>query len=203
MIAKVLFVLAISVALISGCGSDTSGENAVEAVDNTVDEQAAVNNEVVPEAEVSRIEASVTLESTNGAYTAADPIDWSVVGTQQVEVSSFDDTAFYINIANFETTENLRTVELEPGQAVLKLVVKQPEGEKPMAGVCDLTKVDVEFSGTLSIKITGGTTVSLSQSAMTAGELLIESVTADHVTGSFSVEERWTIASGVFQAEFI
>jgi hypothetical protein len=203
MVTKMLFVLALVAVLFSGCGSETPGEDAAEAVDNAVAEGEAVE-ETIPIIEAPQVEVAVILESTNGAYTAVDPIDWSEILTQQVQFSEFtDNSVCTIFMANFETEENLRTVELQPGQAVLYFVLTQPAGSVPVAGVFDLTAMDVDFGGTVSIRVAGGSTVTLSQPATTVGELEILAVTPESVTGIFNVEERWTTASGAFQAEII
>jgi len=204
MATKMLFVLALAAVLFSGCGSETPGEDAAEAVDNVVEEQGTAAEETIPVVETPQVEVAVILESTNGAYTAVDPIDWSEILTQQAHFSEFtDNSVCTIFMANFETEENLRTVELQPGQAVLYFVLTQPAGSVPVAGVYDLTVMDVDFSGTASIRVAGGSTVTLSQSATTAGELEILAVTPESVTGTFNVEERWTSMSGAFEAEIL
>jgi len=195
MVTKIFFVVAITAVLFSGCGSETPGEDVTEAVDNTAVE------ETVPTVAAPLVDVAVSLESTNGAYTSADPIDWSEILTQQAQFSEFtDNSVCTIFIANFETEENLRTVELQPGQAVVYFTLSQPVLDVPAVGIYDITTSGAEFSGTASVRVAGGSTVTLSQSATTVGELEILAATPHFVTGTFNIEERWTTMSGAFEA---
>ncbi len=201
MVTRIFFAVAIAAVLFLGCGSETPGEDAIEAVDSVAVEQDVFMEEPIPVEEVPQVDVAVTLESTNGAYTAVDTIDWSEILAQQVQFSEFtDNSVCTIFMANFETEENLRTVELQPGQAVVYFTLTQPAADVPMPGVYDITTSGTEFSGTASVRVAGGSTVTLSQSATTVGELEILAVTPDFVTGTFNIEERWTTMSGAFQA---
>lgn len=207
MILRVLLFLAISLVILSGCSGEPAQEVTNETVTPSIEEEVA--EEVIPEEaieeeiEVAVIEAHAAVESTNGAY--PDPaIDWTSIVTQQAKVLTFSDhSVCTILMANFETTEYLKTVDLEEGQAVIYFTLTQPALSVPVAGVYDLTLSDGEFTGSASIRLPGGATLMISTSNIVVAELEITGVTADAVTGAFNVEERWTTMAGEFQAPII
>ena len=195
------------IAIMSGCSNDPAQE--VVAESDTPPAEETVIEESIPEeapvtVEVPIVDAHVTLESTNGGYTDAEAIDWSTIVTQQAKVLVFSDHSICtILLANFETEEYLKTVDLEPGQAVVYFTLNQSAESVPVAGVYDLTVYDGEFTGSAGIRIAGGVTVMISMSNIITGELEITHVTAEAATGSFAVQDRWTEMSGEFQAPII
>lgn len=208
MILRLLVFLSVCLTVVSGCSGDPAQDVAIESDTPEITEDAieeSIPVEAPVEAvEVALIEAHATVESTNGAYTDAEDIDWTAIVTQQVKVLDFSDHSICtILLANFETTEYLKTVDLEPGQAVIYFTLNQPAEMVPVPGVYDLTVYDGEFTGSASIRVAGGTTVSLSTSTIVAAELEITGVTADAATGSFNAQDRWTSISGEFQAPII
>ncbi len=207
MISKILLLSIFSIAIISGCSGDPDQEVVAESDTPPVEEamiEESVPEEAPVEVEVPAVDANVTLESTNGAYTDAEAIDWSTIVTQQAKVLVFSDHSICtILLANFETGEYLKDVDLEPGQAVVYFTLNQPAESVPVAGVYDLTVSDMEFTGSASIRVAGGTTVMISTSTIIAAELEIAYVTSEAVTGSFAVQDRWTEMSGEFQAPII
>jgi len=207
MISRILLLSIFSIAIISGCSGDPDQEVVAESDTPPVEEamiEESVPEEAPVEVEVPAVDANVTLESTNGAYTDAEAIDWSTIVTQQAKVLVFSDHSICtILLANFETSEYLKDVDLEPGQAVVYFTLNQPAESVPVAGVYDLTVSDMEFTGSASIRVAGGTTVMISTSTIIAAELEIAYVTSEAVTGSFAVQDRWTEMSGEFQAPII
>jgi len=208
MIPRILFLLTAFAAIISGCSGEPAQE--VVAESDTPPAEEVVIEESAPETapplgvEVSIVDAHVTLESTNGGYTDAEAIDWSTIVTQQAKVLVFSDHSICtILLANFETEEYLKTVELEPGQAVVYFTLNQSAESVPVAGVYNLTVSDGEFTGSAGIRIAGGVTVMISTSTIIEAELEIAYVTSEAATGSFAVQDRWTEMSGEFQAPII
>ena len=207
MIPRILFLLTAFVAIISGCSNDPAQEVVAES-DTPPAEETVIEESISEEApvtvEVPIVDAHVTLESTNGGYTDAESIDWSSIVTQQAKVLVFSDRSICtILLANFETEEYLKTVDLEPGQAVVYFALNQSAESVPVAGIYDLTVSDGEFTGSAGIRIAGGVTVMISMSNIITGELEIAHVTAEAATGSFAVQDRWTEMSGEFQAPII
>ncbi|MCK5841923.1 MAG: hypothetical protein KAH31_07140 [Candidatus Sabulitectum sp.] len=207
MTPRILLLAFISIVVISGCSGEPAQE--VVAESDTPPAEEVVVEESIPaeapvEVEVPVVDAHVTLESTNGGYTDAEAIDWSTIVTQQAKVLVFSDHSICtILLANFETEEYLKTVELEPGQAVVYFTLNQSAESVPVAGAYDLTISDGEFTGSAGIRIAGGVTVMISMSNIITGELEIAHVTAEAATGSFTVQDRWTEMSGEFQAPII
>ncbi|MCK5036201.1 MAG: hypothetical protein KAS73_09940 [Candidatus Sabulitectum sp.] len=207
MIPRILLLAFMFIAIMSGCSNDPAQE--VVAESDTPPAEETVIEESIPEeapvtVEVPIVDAHVTLESTNGGYTDAEAIDWSTIVTQQAKVLVFSDHSICtILLANFETEEYLKTVDLEPGQAVVYFTLNQSAESVPVAGVYDLTVYDGEFTGSAGIRIAGGVTVMISMSNIITGELEITHVTAEAATGSFAVQDRWTEMSGEFQAPII
>lgn len=193
------FVMPVMAALlltgVVGCG-DEPGQPA-PVTDRDPGEDVEDVEDVVA---VPALEPRVEIESTHGGFANTDPIDWSVIGSQQVHVSKYSNySSCTIFIANFETDESLRTVTVEPGQGVVYFSLRLPPESDPIVGDYDLTH-DGEFGGTASIRITGGTTVQTSRSSMTVGELEIIEVTDTQVSGTFHVADNWTNLSGAFVA---
>lgn len=207
MIPRILLLAFMLIAVISGCSSDPAEEVVPESDTPTAEEtviEESIPEEAPPGVEVSIVDAHVTLESTNGGYTDAEAIDWSTIVTQQAKVLVFSDRSICtILLANFETGEYLKTVDLEPGQAVIYFTLNQSAESVPVAGVYDLTVSDGEFTGSAGIRLAGGGTVMISISNIIAAELEIAYVTDEAATGSFSVEDSWTAMSGEFQAPII
>lgn len=203
----ILLLAFMSIAIISGCSGEPAQEVVAES-DTPHVEEVVVEESVPVEApaavEVSIVDAYVTLESTNGGYTDAEAIDWSTIVTQQAKVVEFSDHSICtVLLANFETEENLKTVELEPGQAVVYFTLNQSAESVPVAGVYDLTVSDGDFTGSAGIRVAGGVTVMISMSNIITGELEITHVSSEAATGSFDVQDSWTAISGEFQAPII
>jgi len=208
MVLRVLLFLTIFLVIFSGCSEepvqDSSSETATVSTDEEVVEETVPEEAPVEEIEVAVIEPHATVESTNGAYSDAEFIDWASILTQQVHVSQLTNrSTCTIYMANFETTEPLRTVDLESGQAVIYFTLSQAASSVPVAGVYDLTVSDGEFTGSASIRLAGGVTVYLSSSNIVAAELEITSATTDAVTGNFNAQDRWTTMTGEFQVPII
>ena len=68
-----------------------------------------------------------------------------------------------------------------------------------VAGMYDPTKPQgqAEMTSSVSIVVTGGTSLSLSQPT---GTIEVTSVTADSISGKFDVKDKWTQLSGEFHA---
>ncbi len=208
MILRVLLFLAISLVIFSGCSDEPVQEGTSETDTASIEEEVvgetAPEEAPVEEIEVAVIEAHATVESTNGAYVDAESIDWTNIVTQQAKVLTMSDHSICtILMANFETSEYLKTVDLEPGQSVIYFTLNQPAVSTPVVGTYDLTVSDGEFTGSASIRLAGGITVFVSGSNIVAAELEITGVTADAVTGAFNVEHSRTTMTGEFQAPII
>ncbi len=206
MIPRILFLFTAFAVIISGCSNDPAQEVVAESdtapAEETVIEES-IPEEAPPGVEVSIVDSHVTLESTNGMYTDAEAIDWSTIVTQQARVLVFSDRSICtVLLANFETAEYLKTVDLEPGQAVIYFTLNQPAESVPVAGVYDLTVSSEEFTGSAAIRVAGGGTVMISVANIIEAELEIAYVIAE-AAGSFNVQDSWTEMSGEFQAPII
>ena len=145
---------------------------------------------------------SVSVESTNGAYSDHMPISWDSMGSQSANLShSTNNTGVFIYIANFETSENLKDVELSDGQAVIQftLTVTGQGDPVPVSVGSYNVKEWVDNYVNIGIRLSGGTTVSISSSDVSTGDFEITSVTDTEICGKFNIDEKWTKMSGEFK----
>ncbi|MDD3777260.1 MAG: hypothetical protein PHN32_06610 [Actinomycetota bacterium] len=219
----VIFVIAVLAVFAAACGnSSTSTAQTASPVQETEPEITSEQTEAAePETMVEETEpaeepapeevqesgecpssTTVSVESTNGAYADRAPISWDLIGTQAATISnSTNNTGLFIYIANFETSENLKDVALSDGQAVLQFTVNVVgEGDPvPVSLGSYNVKEWVDNYASASIRLTGGTTLSVSTADTTIGEFEITSVTDTEVCGKFNIEEKWTKMSGEFK----
>jgi len=147
-------------------------------------------------------ETSVSVESTNGAYSDHMPISWDSIGSQSANLShSTNNTGVFIYIANFETSENLKDVELSDGQAVIQftLTVTGQGDPVPVSVGSYNVKEWVDNYVNIGIRLSGGTTVSISNADVSTGDFEITSVTDTEICGNFNIDEKWTKMSGEFK----
>jgi hypothetical protein len=190
-----LMMAALLVLGISGCGDKPAEQVAPVTEDVPVE---GVEDAV----EAGPVDAWVAVESTHGGLAGLEvPIDWSYIGSQQALVSKYANySVCTVLIANFDTEENLRNVAREPGQAVVRLTLSLPPESDPLVGTYDITQGSGEFTGEVSIMVTGGSTIQTSRSSMTVGEAVVTHVTDTTVSGTFHVVDNWTDMSGAFHA---
>lgn len=194
--------------VVSACGGEQAEEvvadrteDSVDVAVETADDTGEASN-VEPEIVVP-VDAWVEFESTNGGYTNLEvPVDWSNVGSQQAFVEKYTSgSTCRLFIANFDTDENLNTMDRESGQGIIKFTLSLPPDSDPLVGTYDLTCTGSELTGEVGVMVTGGTTISFVASSMTGAVLEITSVADDMITGTFQAEDNWTAVSGAFQAE--
>jgi hypothetical protein len=188
---------------LAACGGEPGDEAAQPAVEEAPEEtvEEVVEADEVPVTVMD--EAWARVVSTNGGYVNLEvPIDWSSIGSQQVYVAKYSNySSCRIFIANFETDGDLSTLARDPGQGVIRLSLRLPPESDPLVGTYDLTRTGEDFTGEAGIMVTGGSTITLSRSSMTAAVVEITHVTGNIVAGTFEVADNWTTMSGAFQAE--
>lgn len=207
----ILIVALLSIFSIA-CGSQESATQETQASEQPAAEETTTSaqTEETEAAEETIAETagecpaatSVSVESTNGAYADHMPISWDSIGSQSAILShSTNNTGVFIYIANFETSENLKDVELSDGQAVLQFtlnVVGQGDPVPVSVGSYNV-KEWVDNYVSAGIRLSGGTTVSISTSSVSTGDFEITSVTDTEICGKFNIDEKWTKMSGEFK----
>ncbi|MBN1298678.1 MAG: hypothetical protein JW997_03210 [Actinobacteria bacterium] len=209
----IIFIITALAGFSFACGAQESAGEESQAAEEQAEETTAAAEDTTA-AEETKDETvaqaagecpaatSVQLESTNGAYSDRMPISWDSIGAQQAYLShSTNNTGLFIYIANFETTENLKDVALSEGQAVLQFTVTVVgEGDPvPVSVGTYNVKEWVDNYVSAGIRLTGGTTVSLSNSSIDTAEFEITSVSDTEICGKFSITEKWTKMSGEFK----
>ncbi len=182
-------------ATVTASDAETAAETQA-AETETAAETAAQTAGVCPSA------TSVVVESTSGAYSDRMPISWDTIGSQSAYLShSTNNTAVFIYIANFETSENLGNVALADGQAVIQFVLTvKGEGDPVPVSVGKYNvKEWVDNYVTAGIRLTGGSTSTISSSSVSTGDFEITSVTETEICGKFNIDEKWTKMSGEFK----
>jgi hypothetical protein len=215
-----LVLLLATIFLISGCGaSDEPSSTATEAEAEAPAEDTEEPTEEPAEEPAEEPEAdpqpagdcpaatSVALESTNGAYADREPISWDTLGSQAAYVSrSTGSAAVSVCIANFETDENLKTVALGDGQAVIvfSMRVRSEGSAVPIqSGIYDLMSYDdSDLHVAPTIRLSGGSAVQISIHNLNVAEFEITSVTDQEICGKFNIDEKWTKMSGEFRVPF-
>jgi hypothetical protein len=197
--------------LFSGCGSsgepssaaDTEAEVPAESTENPTEESGA---EPQPTGDCPAV-TKVSVESTNGAYADREPISWDTLGSQAAYVSrSTGSAAVSVCIANFETSEDLKTVALGDGQAVIVFSMRvRAEGTAVpiQTGIYDLMSFDnSDLYVAPTIRLSGGSAVQISIHNLNVAEFEITSVTDNEICGKFNIDEKWTKMSGEFRVPF-
>jgi len=219
-VALIVLIVAALAGFSIACGSqETTGqetqeeENAEEttAAAQTTESETAAEAETVAETEEETgtqaagecpSATSATVKSTNGAYTDNMPISWDSIGSQSASLShSTNNTAVFIYIANFETSENLEDVVLSDGQAVIQFTLTVPGEGDPVPVTIGKYNVK-EWVGNyvnIGIRLTGGTTLTISSTDTSTGDFEITSVTDTEICGKFNIDEKWTKMSGEFK----
>lgn len=190
---------AVQTAEVEETGEVTEEETA-EATEEETEEVAAETSGDCPPA------TTVKVESTNGAYADRMPITWDSIGSQAASLShSTNNTGLFIYIANFETSENLKDVALSDGQAVIQFTVTVTgEGDPVPVSVGKYNvKEWVDNYVSAGIRLTGGTTLSISTSDISTADFEITSVTDTEICGKFNIDEKWTKMSGEFKVPVV
>ncbi|UNC92326.1 hypothetical protein [Candidatus Contubernalis alkaliaceticus] len=202
----VILTLLLILVSVTGCTKEDSTESGnlpAEQGNGEVSEKE--NDEDEGEKEVSKsTESWIKVESTNGAYKNAEPLNWNQVGTQNAHVEKYSNySACFVYIANFETTEVLRDVALEEGQAVAYFVLTLPPESDPEAGSYDYFGASGPYRvSQVTIRLPGGTNINLSPASMTTAEMEVTEVMDSTISGRFNIEEKWTQMSGEFQVAY-
>ncbi len=203
----ILIIASLSIFSVA-CGSqesaiqETQASEQPAAEDTTTSAQAAETEAPEETAGECPAATSVSVESTNGAYSDHMPISWDSMGSQSANLShSTNNTGVFIYIANFETSENLKDVELSDGQAVIQftLTVTGQGDPVPVSVGSYNVKEWVDNYVNIGIRLSGGTTVSISSSDVSTGDFEITSVTDTEICGKFNIDEKWTKMSGEFK----
>ena len=166
-----MVILIAALFLISGCGAsdeppNTADPEAEAPAANTEDPAEELADEPQP-AGVCPAVTNVSVESTNGAYADREPISWDTLGSQAAYVSrSTGNAGVSVCIANFETSENLKTVALGDGQAVIVFSMRvRAEGPAVpiQTGIYDLMSFDdSDLYVAPTIRLSDGSAVQIS-----------------------------------------
>jgi len=197
--------------LFSGCGASDEPPNTADpetespATDNE-DPAEEPADEPQPAGDCPAV-TSVSVESTNGAYAEREPISWDTLGSQAAYVNrSTGNAGVSVCIANFETSEDLKTVALGDGQAVIVFSMRvRAEGPAVpiQTGIYDLMSFDdSDLYVAPTIRLSGGSAVQISIHNLTVAEFEITSVTDEEICGKFNIDEKWTKMSGEFRVPF-
>jgi len=187
---------------ISEAGAQASEEQAEETTAAQATEAEAVTETTAQASGECPSATSVKVESTNGAYSDRMPISWDSVGSQAAFLShSTNNTGVFIYIANFETSENLKDVAISDGQAVIQFTLTVAgEGETVPVSVGQYNvKEWIDNYVSAGIRLTGGSTLSISTADTSSGDFEITSVTDTEICGKFNIDEKWTKMSGEFK----
>ncbi len=211
LLAFTIVILFAALFLFSGCGASDEPQNTADPeaeapAANTEDPVEEPADEPQPAGDCPAV-SSVSVESTNGAYADREPISWDTLGSQTAYVSrSTGNAGVSVCIANFETSENLKTVALGDGQAVV-LFSMRVRAEGPavpiQTGIYDLMSFDdSDLYVAPTIRLSGGSAVQISIHNLTVAEFEITSITDEEICGKFNIDEKWTKMSGEFRVPF-
>ncbi len=159
-------------------------------------------------------QTTISMTSTNGAWPRDAAIDWSTIRTVRAfRDESYGVTSHAVFIANFETAakspSEFHHLALEKGQAVVafSLVTQIKGGRQGLpfkAGAYDFTKGQgqVEQTGAVSIRVTGGREVQIDQTSV-AGQFTVTHVSPTQLCGRFALKDKWTSLEGAFTAPVV
>lgn len=160
-----------------------------------------------PLSESVDIVTNLTIDSTNGAYMQRMPIDWDYIGSQKAYVNhSYGNTHLLICIANFESDENLKDVDIGENQAVLVFSLRIREdiaGVPIKTGVYDMFSYDEsDLYVSSRIRLNGGVEAQIAGSSLITSDFEVLTVSENEITGIFNIEDKWTRMSGEFNVPF-
>jgi len=207
----VIFVIASLASLAIACGKQGTVPTETQATEQQIEETTAPAETTSAEAAAQESGecpslTSVKVESTNGAYVDRMPISWDSIGTQAAYLShSTNKTAVFIYIANFETSENLKDVALSDGQAVIQFTLTVAGEGDPVPVSVGKYNVDewIDNYASAGIRLTGGSTLSISTADIASSDFEITSVTETEICGKFNIDEKWTKMSGEFKVSIV
>lgn len=152
----------------------------------------------------------VTVTSTNGAWPKENAPDFGAPRAIAFKDSSVGNASVVVVLTNYDfapTTlaEYRKRTSPEPGQGRIELGLVRQRQVAPgetlefVAGTYDPTKYQgqAEMTGSVRIAVTGGTSLSFSQPT---GTIEVTSATADSISGTFDIKDKWTQLSGEFSA---
>lgn len=152
----------------------------------------------------------VTVTSTHGAWPKENAPDFSAAKAVAFKDSSVGNASVVVVLSTYDIpaanrAEFSKLASPEKGQARMELWLTRQKQVAPgetlefAAGMYDPTKPQgqAEMTSSVSIAVTGGTSLSFSQPQ---GTIEVTSVTADSISGKFDVKDKWTQVSGEFSA---
>ena len=152
----------------------------------------------------------VTVTSTHGAWPKENAPDFGAAKAVAFKDSSVGNANVVVVLSTYDfpaanRAEFSKRTSPEKGQARMELWLTRQKQVAPgetlefAAGMYDPTKPQgqVEMTSSVSIAVTGGTSLSFSQPQ---GTIEVTSVTADSISGKFDVKDKWTQVSGEFSA---
>ena len=201
----VLSVLA-GACLLVACGKPAEKPAAPEAVPVA---EAPAPEAPAPTAAPAGV-TKVTVTSTNGAWPKENAPDFAAPRAIAFKDSSVGNASVVVVLTNYDfapatMAEFRKRTSPEPGQGRVELWLVRQKQVAPgetlefVAGTYDPTKYQgqAEMTSSVSIVVTGGTSLSLSQPT---GTIEVTSLTADSISGKFDVRDKWTQLSGEFHA---
>jgi hypothetical protein len=152
----------------------------------------------------------VTVTSTHGAWPKENAPDFGAPRAIAFKDSSVGNASVFVAITNYDFAPATRAefnkrTSPEPGQGRIELVLTRQKQVAPgetlefVVGMYDPTKYQgqAEMTGSAKIAVTGGTALQFSQPT---GTIEVTSVTADSISGTFDIKDKWTQLSGEFSA---
>ncbi|WP_246540817.1 hypothetical protein [Mycobacterium spongiae] len=185
----------------AGCGSNSTEPAATSQSQTTSDESSPTTATGDVEGFDCPTETAVTVSSTNGAY--PDGLDWSTVyavADRPLAGLGGDGRAVVVYIGTSERPLSELTdpkTELNPDEAFLKLTFTDGARSADSGNYSTAANPSDPNTVDLSIRVTGRTTVQLSQP--TGEAQLVNNTNA--VCGTFTLADQWTEASGAFLAD--
>lgn len=218
--AVVLIVLMI---LTTACGGSTTvvpSDSATKAAAETSPPENEVTTTPATESETNEPAnadentgdcpdtTSVTIASTNGAYESRQPIGWDNIGTQEAYVSrSYGTTSVDIYIANFTTSEGLKSYKPNDGESILHFQLRiRGEGNEVAIELGEYNLKDYDASDlhvTPKILLSGGSALQISTHDIASSEFVVTGISDTQICGTFNVDEKWTQMSGTFVVPFV
>lgn len=190
--------------LLASCGKPASSPEA--APEPAVAAPAAEAPAPVAPAGVTK----VAVTSTHGAWPKEDVPDWSALKAVAFKDSSVGVASVVIAITNYDFAPATRAeftarTSPEKGKARVELWLVRQKQVAPgetldfVAGTYDPTKAQgqAEMTGSAKIAVAGGTALQFSDPT---GTIEVTSVTADSISGTFDLKDKWTQLSGEFSA---
>jgi hypothetical protein len=163
-----------------------------------------------PEAPAPAGVTKATVTSTHGAWPAADAPDFSALKAVAFRDSSIGNASVVVVLTNYDFPAEPRPrfsnlPPLEKGQGRIEVWLTRQKAVQPGetlafdAGAYDPTKAQgqAERTGDIRIAVAGGTSLQFSSPS---GTIEVTSVTADAISGTFDVRDKWTHLSGEFHA---